>query len=91
MNDSIPHVEETLIKIRTYCGLAMEIPKQDVSTVLCEISRTHALMPIIDPTAYKQISANAEDNENLVNAFFKFRSEIGRIYDAAENRKGESR
>lgn len=53
--------------------LALLVSPEDATAVLAEVSRTEALMPVVDPTGYRAIAANMADARRLVEAFIEFR------------------
>ncbi len=61
--------------------LASLIPTEHVEAFLAETERMHAVMPILDPTAYRDIIHNPDSERwvRLVRAFLTFRREIDAI------------
>lgn len=80
-------VAETMKQIELYAGLANLIPLADAQAVLDEIGRTETLMPILDPTAYRNIMGNIPGHARLVRAFVTFRSALEEIVRAEQRGK----
>lgn len=62
--------------------LAMHIPLADAEDVLRAIDRVHTILPIVDPTAYRNILGTIDGHRDLVAAFATFRRELDRIVEA---------
>jgi hypothetical protein len=66
-------LDETLELIRAYTPLAMGFDLEDVGALAHELEMQHAIMPIKDPTYYRDNMKNLQDNQRIVAAFYKFR------------------
>ena len=55
------------------------ITADELSALISELSRMHALMPIVDPTGYKRVMGNMDGHEGAIRALARCRAEIVRI------------
>lgn len=72
---------ETMHQIYAYAGLARLITVEDVRNVEAGLSRYDTVMPILDPTSYRDTitGPNSDANREIVGAFATFRRELERI------------
>ena len=72
-------VECVLDAIHTFSQMALYVSVEDVRRVVVELEHTASAMPILDPTAWREIAGNYEGHERLARAFLVFRQELERI------------
>lgn len=76
MNDESPDLELTMESIQGLARMCMAISAEDIQAVLDEISRTESIMPLLDPTGYRDIQSNIPGHKRIVSAFLTFRKEL---------------
>lgn len=74
---------ETMQQIYAFAGIARLVSVDDCRNVRDSIGRYDAVMPILDPTSYRDTitGENHEANREILRAFMTFRSELERIID----------
>ena len=71
--------ENTMFMIRNVARTAMMVSTDDAVEVLNEINRTSAIMPVLDPTGYREISENIPGHTEIVKAFIAFRQALDKV------------
>ncbi len=72
---------ETIRSIAIYAGLARSISLEEVQEAVNGVSRMDAVMPMLDPTAYRALvySKHSNANRELVAAFSTFRHAVEKV------------
>jgi hypothetical protein len=65
--------------IDTFARMALMIPLADVEAVAREIELTHTIMPLTDPTAYRDLLRTLPGHTALVRAFLRFRRDLEQL------------
>lgn len=72
--------EERLLLVKEWVDnvarQAMYVSVDDAVALVAEIDRTEALMPLLDPTGYRQIQGTAPAHKAVAEAFLAFRRAI---------------
>jgi hypothetical protein len=63
-------------QIDTFARMALLIPLADVEAVAEEIELTHTILPLTDPTAYRDLLRTLPGHTALVRAFLRFRRDL---------------
>lgn len=69
----------TLQQICLFANVAMTISREDVDNVLSELNRYDVVMPILDPTAYRDNMGNATEKGKLAAAFSTFHEAVSEL------------
>ena len=75
---------DTWQQVMGICYLAAQIPPAKVQALLDELGRTDTLMPILDPTGYRQIMGNISEHREVIQAFARLRSVIEKYNPAGK-------
>jgi hypothetical protein len=86
--EEISQHDLTLGAIRVACRAAINIPLENVKSLLDDMRDQDTVMPIIDPTKYRANAENLHDNQALARAFNKFRKDLEEIREAVMAREG---
>lgn len=70
------NVKEIKAAVDDICRMAMLIPVEDAVALVNEFNRMHSLMPLIDPTGYRDISGNIGGHEDAARYFLAFRANL---------------
>lgn len=72
---------DTAMLIHAYAGVAGQIPLGDAEALVTGVDHMDAVLPIIDPTAYRDLLINRDSplNRRLYRAFLAFRREVEAI------------
>lgn len=81
--------EDAVAFIQNTARMAMLIRVEDVQAVLTEINRTNTLMPLLDPTGYREIVDNIPRHTQIVRAFLDFRKKLDEVLQADLKRQGK--
>lgn len=65
----------------------MAVSLDDAYKALSELGEMHTVLPITDPTKYRQVVKDLSDNETLVGLFCRFRKELEKLVDDARARQ----
>ena len=60
-------------KIDAFCRIALLVSVSDTRDLVEEINRMESLMPIVDPSGWKDISKNVGGHKDIAAAFLTFR------------------
>lgn len=74
-----PNPTALLVLIMNIAQQAMLIPREQVTGYLAELRRTVAVMPMIDPTGFREIASNIPEHERLMQAFLRFQDELATL------------
>lgn len=68
-------------RIQVLSALAYDISDEEIAGLRAGISRIDTVLPITDPTAYRDLlsNSNVDANRELVETFSAFRSALNRI------------
>ena len=72
---------ETLATIQMIARLTLAVSPADLGAVESELSHIHAVMPILDPTRYRDIMPTMGGHEDLVRAFARFHAAVWHIVE----------
>lgn len=61
------------------CRFALVLPIADVEAVLAEIDRTSTVMPLLDPTGYRNVMDTLPGHRDEVAEFLRFRIALERL------------
>jgi hypothetical protein len=75
---------DTWQQVMGVCYLIAQIPQTDVQALLAELDRTDTLMPILDPTGYRQIMGNISQHREVIQVFARLRAVIEKYNPAGK-------
>ena len=61
------------------CKMACAMPPEMAQAVVSELERMESLMPIVDPTGYRDIQATLPGHLLAARAFLAFRTELEKL------------
>ena len=71
-----PELQMAAHGIASVVNLSMAIDTEAVKHLLQEAGRSHAIMPIMDPTRYRREAAGLEASERVLRAFLDFQKVV---------------
>lgn len=81
-------VLQTKTQIDIVCQLALLVTESDLAALQQELDQMNALLPIIDPTAYRRILTTLPTHLGAVRAFVRFRAALAALELPPGGREG---
>lgn len=76
---SVDRMQELAIQVRVHAELALMVPIDEIEAMQHALSRQEAIMPIIDPTRYRDTMGEIEHGRRLLGIFLRYRKELDEL------------